>query len=138
MKQQNFPTSLDRLQLCGKETQPSFYCEFCFAKFYRTALLQNPSRGNAPDRSSHHKRCSTRKLFLKFHNIHRKAPVLEFLFNINKTPTQVFSCDIAKFEEHLFCRASANGCFCPEALSNEYLSRILIYYSKFTFFKFCH
>ena len=71
------------------------------------------------------RRCSVKKGVLKFCNIHRKAPVLESLFNNaaglkgcnfieKKNPTQVFSyeyCEVSKntnFEEHLRTDASAN------------------------------
>ena len=45
---------------------------------------------------SSQRRCSIKKLFLKFCNFHRKTPVLESFFNKVadlEAPTQVFSCE---------------------------------------------
>ena len=68
---------------------------------------------------SSHRRCSAKKLVLKFYNIHRKTPVLEPLYGPSTlkfyqkvTPTLMFSreyCETFKniyFEEHLRTTAS--------------------------------
>ena len=61
---------------------------------------------------SSHRRCSIKKVFLKFRNIHRKTPVLESVFFKKETQTQVLSCEYCEilkktyFEKHLRTAAS--------------------------------
>ena len=74
-----------------------------------------------PMHRSSHGRCSLKKLLLKFFCIiHRRTPVLEFLFNkvaglrpgtlLKKTPTQVFSCEYWEISKNTYFIESLLNC----------------------------
>ena len=90
-----------------------------------------------PCRSSHH-RCSLKKLFLKFHNIYRKTPVMESLLNKvaglyqKQTAAMVFSCKYCEifknsyFEKHLWTATSEKQDFSDKFIEGRYFLNFII------------
>ena len=76
------------------------------------ALLHVRLTQKQPPQVFYRKSCSW-----KIHNIHRKTPALESLLKRDSN-TDVFLWISRNFQEHLFWRTSANGCFCWLCLVN--------------------